>query len=614
MIADGHVCGIGDKTAYRWCIVCALTAQAALLGWSGFRHSPTNTEVLCLPAGISHWVLGTDALYRTTPPLVHSIGALPVLLAEPVLDWSRYRPGPGSHAEMAVGSDFLAANGSRVLWMVVLARWACIPLVLLGGYICARWARELYGNWAGLIAVSMWAFSPNILGFGALATSHVAAGSLAVAALYTFCWWRRSATLSRALFAGAVLGLAELSTYALLLLYPILLLLWFGSWWAAKEPTTGMRTFREVAHLGFLVVASIAVVNFGYGFSGSLCCLGDFEFASSALHRGTKDSHASAANNCFRNGPWANVPVPLPKDYVLGLDTLIHDSEILPSNCYVRGEWRHDSPWYYQLYALAVTIPLGTWFLAGIALWCSLICSKRVNFAWEGIALIVTPVVLLCFVSVQTAFAGQVRNVMVIVPFLLIWISKVAKTFAVGWGFSFVVGSLLAWSIASSLHVYPHSISYFNEFAGGPLGGHRHLLGSSLTASQDLLFLKAWLDNNPDARPLKLAIHSYARPQLLDIQYTVPATSNSGFPLEELGGGPCWYAIDIGSVCGDQHSLSYHAGSQVVSPLLDDGDYRYFQRLTPVCTVGYSINIYHVTPEQTARLRQEMGLVKSTAN
>ena len=60
-----------------------------------------------------------------------------------------------------------------------------------------------------------------------------------------------------------------------------------------------------------------------------------------------------------------------------------------------------------------------------------------------------------------------------------------------------LVSSALAWSIASSLWISPHSLAYFNEIAGGPTGGPRYLLGSNVDWGQDLLFLKRWIANHP---------------------------------------------------------------------------------------------------------------------
>lgn len=50
----------------------------------------------------------------------------------------------------------------------------------------------------------------------------------------------------------------------------------------------------------------------------------------------------------------------------------------------------------------------------------------------------------------------------------------------------FLAGALL-WTAASTLAVYPHQLAYFNELAGGPEDGYRHLLGSSFDWGQDLL-------------------------------------------------------------------------------------------------------------------------------
>lgn len=55
-----------------------------------------------------------------------------------------------------------------------------------------------------------------------------------------------------------------------------------------------------------------------------------------------------------------------------------------------------------------------------------------------------------------------------------------------------VVTALLA-TTASTLRVYPHQLAYFNELAGGPKNGHKHLLHSSLDWGQDLLLAGEWM-------------------------------------------------------------------------------------------------------------------------
>src|SRR6185369_10959616 len=53
---------------------------------------------------------------------------------------------------------------------------------------------------------------------------------------------------------------------------------------------------------------------------------------------------------------------------------------------------------------------------------------------------------------------------------------------------------LLGWHVFESIAIRPDYLAYFNELAGGPSEGYRHLADSSLDWGQDLPALKQWLD------------------------------------------------------------------------------------------------------------------------
>jgi len=55
--------------------------------------------------------------------------------------------------------------------------------------------------------------------------------------------------------------------------------------------------------------------------------------------------------------------------------------------------------------------------------------------------------------------------------------------------FQFLVVASLLWSVFSTISIYPHQLAYFNEVAGGPENGHKHLLGSNLDWGQDCFLL-----------------------------------------------------------------------------------------------------------------------------
>lgn len=64
--------------------------------------------------------------------------------------------------------------------------------------------------------------------------------------------------------------------------------------------------------------------------------------------------------------------------------------------------------------------------------------------------------------------------------------------------FSLLIAGSFCWFVASSLWIYPHSLSYFNESIGGPLNGPEHLLGSNVDWGQDLLSMFHRAKDNPE--------------------------------------------------------------------------------------------------------------------
>lgn len=56
-----------------------------------------------------------------------------------------------------------------------------------------------------------------------------------------------------------------------------------------------------------------------------------------------------------------------------------------------------------------------------------------------------------------------------------------------------IATALLA-TIGSTLSVYPHQLAYFNEVAGGPKNGYKHLLHSNLDWGQDIFLVREWVD------------------------------------------------------------------------------------------------------------------------
>lgn len=581
-------------------VLVLLLVHVGLLVWSSVRHTPSNDEVAHMTAGLSHYRLGRFDLYRVNPPLVRLLATLPVALSRPVTDWSSYYAS--DRPEWTTGRIFIEANGQNALWYFKIARWACIPLSVVGGLVCYHWGRELYGTSAGLLALTLWCFSPNVIAHAQMITPDAGAAALGLAAAYTFWRWLKLPNWPRTLVAGLVLGLAELAKttcIVLLLLWP---LLWFVWCFAERRDLSRQEWWRRAARLCTILLLALCVINLAYGFQGSCRKLGSYRFVSRTLTGRTNpiESLYDAANRFA--GTWqGNLPVPLPADYVLGIDYQKRDFERTKWS-YLGGEWRKGGWWYYYLYALAVKVPLGTMALLLLTILVSL-GRRGYTTGWrDELLLLVPPAGVLLLVSSQTGFSHHLRYVLPIFPFAFVWTSKIARAARLRHHITVALAAVaVLWSAASSLWVYPHSLSYFNELVGGPTGGHAHLITSNIDWGQDLLYLKSWSDEHPQARPLHLAVSSLFDLKILGIEHVVLAPGRN-FPRaartssnDTWSPKPGWYAISVDWLRSRTQA------------------YACFLRLKPVARAGYSIYIYHITPGEANRVRKDMGLGESCA-
>ncbi len=605
--------GKGDVMQRIWLLVSALLGlHACLLGWSAWRHSPTHLEIFHLAAGVSHVSLGRFDLYRVNPPLVRAVAALPVMAAGVNESWVSYDTGP--RAEVAVGIDMMKANDSRTIWLTTLARWACIPFSLLGGWICFLWARQLYGDIAGVVSCALWCFCPYVLGHGSTIIPDAHAAALGVTAAYTFWLWLRHPTLAQSLLVGVLLGFAELAKFTLLIFYPVWPILWAVWRFTRQEDRRWPVVLREGGSLLLLMAVSLMVVNLGYNFEGSFRPLGDYRFRTRMLtgrssHKEIPDDGA----NRFSSTWLSSWPVPLPMNYVQGIDDQSLDLE-RGIWSYLRGTWRIGGWWYFHLYALSVKLPLGVWALFFMAAAASLLgfhASGRDEFFLLG-----TMSAFLLALCSQTGIGVHSRYSIPLLPFVFIWISKVVLWCkAKGRLMKGVVFLMLAWAIGDSIYQYPHSLSYFNELAGGPEGGYEHLSDSDSSWGQDLLYLREWLDNHPEASPIHLAHCGPFDPRLAGIDFVLAPvgprnTAHPGNPPpSQLGPIPGWFAIDVCFLLGgDPLSASDGKGSWYEPSGQPGYDLSYFRRFKRVARAGYSIYIYHITPEEANTVRAELGL------
>lgn len=601
----------GKITTVWWCrlrctskriLILLLFVHVAMLAWGALVHSPTIDEVEWLPGGWASWKTGRLDIVNRNPPHLGLWAALPLLFVD-----HDQTAANTQRSARSIGREFIRTNGQRAFWLFTLGRWACIPFSIVGAVVCFVWARDLYGPRSGLLAATLWCFCPNILAHGQLVAHDVPATSLGLVGCFAFWRWLHFPSWKTTVSAGVCLGLALLMKMTILIYLVLWPIVWFA--WYLGDPTRrrpARRWFTGAALLATILVVAIDVVNVGYVFQGSFAKINTFVFRSELLGR-SPDGHG----NRFSETWLGRFPVPFPHSYIVGLDRqrFALEGGIGSQGSYLRGRWSTDGTPYFYLYALAIKVPLGTWCLLLLSI---IFRIRRVDVASKArdeLVLLAPAVGLFLVASLSAGYEEHFRYILPCFPYVFIWIARLANTSVSRHPrFTRLVVAATTWAIVSSLWIYPHSLSYFNELVSGPRYGHYHLLGSNIDYGQDLIKLRHWYQRHPHARPIGLAYWDLASvdPHIAGIDYFVPVSGLSpGAPIDQidasnLGPKPGWYAVNVNALHGD------HWPARKSFPRF--GFYGYFLSFTPVAHVGYSILIYHITADEANYVRKQLGL------
>ncbi len=543
-----------------------------------------------LAAGLSHLEFLSFDLYRVNPPLVRSIAAVPVWLSSVERDWSKLIGGHFDRPEFLVGRALIDRNGPKIFPWFSYGRLACIPFSVLAGWVCYLWSSRLFGERAGFAAAVMWSFLPEAMANGQMITPDAAAASMGI--VFCYACWRYHAEPSwlRAGMVGVALGLALLTKTTWLVAFPVLLLTVLLN--ILKRPAAA-RVGSRLKHTAFVIVLGIYVLNLGYLFEGTGTPLGEFPFVSTTL----SGEPSRISGNRFE-GTWlGQLPVPLPRNFVRGIDVQKYEFDEREYSSYLRGEWQDHGWWYYYLYGLCIKTPIGFLILGGWALY---MASRRVaNHDVVDIATLLLPgVLILLLVSSETGFNHHLRYVLPAAPYFVVLASMPFSTNVASGDWhskqggdqrtSTVVAvafSLLLWGVVSSFVCIPHSQSFFNELVGGPRNGPKHLLNSNVDWGQDVHRVREWLARNRHVTELSFAPYCNFNINAVD-----PIANWKLIGTKAIE--PGWYALSVNQL--------YRR----------DGRYAFFTRLEPVDSVGYSTYIYKVSAED---LRPSTNVATSLA-
>ncbi len=554
------------------------------------NDSLTMDEVAHLPAGYGYLTQKDMRLNPEHPPLIKDLGALPLLFIKNIKFPSEIPAWKSDiNGQWNFGRYFLYNTGNPADKMILWGRMPMILILILLGFFIFKWAKELFGNKAGLLALFLFSFSPTLLAHGRLVTTDVGAAAGVTVATYYFLKSLKSPVKKNIIIAGIVFGIAQLLKFSAVLLVPF-----FGIiglvWWLKKS-----GTFLQTIRTGFLV--------FLIGF---LLIWPVYQFHTWNY---PKDRQVSDTEFYLKDTPeFIKKPIifasdkPILRPYALYLTgvSMVFQRVAGGNTTYFLGEvsnigWRSYFPIVYL-----IKEPLAFHILTLIALLYAA-CLVRRSLGGGGaiknricvwLRLHFPEFSMLVFVGIYWAVSIQgnlnigIRHLLPVFPFTILLVSGAVSNLLKEPFLKlkcFLLAFLISWQAVSVISVFPHFLAYFNESVGGPESGYKYVVDSNLDWGQDLKGLKNWVEKN-GIDTIYLDYFGGGDPQYyLGTKFSPWWGSRNP---KELPKGS-YLAVSASFLQGGQ-------GKKIPGLQAPEGYYLWLNEYSPVAKIGYSIFIYKI--------------------
>ncbi|WP_443053752.1 ArnT family glycosyltransferase [Streptomyces sp. NBC_00670] len=455
----------------RWltaAAVLALLAQMAVgMLTAATQQTPTIDEPVYAGTALVYVREHSLRFNPEHPPLGKLIVASGEVFARPHLT-------PGFDGDQgALGRRLLYESGNDPWRVMFWARLPVIVLTLLFGLVVFAFARDLTGSVGGLAALALYAFSPDLIAHGSLATLDVPAVGFVLVSVWAV-WRARDRPLPYLPLAGPALGAALATKMNTLPALPVVLGLAAWSYATARRPSaqappvTGPR-----ARLRPLLRAAGAAVGVG------LLAVAVVWAAYLAVDPGLRRPAAHGVPEVHGLRGLLVRALPFPEPYRDGM-RIQFGFEDKPWQGFLFGHVYTGNRWYYLPAALLVKTPLGMlalWLLGAAAM----LVVPRLRAAAPYVLL---PPAVLLVVAMDGARDFGTRYALFMPLFLAVAGACVLATRR-RWAYG-AVAVLVAFVAVSSLRTYPFYLPYSNEAFGGPAKTRLRLHDANVDWGQDL--------------------------------------------------------------------------------------------------------------------------------
>ena len=555
------------------------------------QKSPTVDEPVHLFAGYSYLKWNDFRANPEHPPFVKMWAALP-LLALAINDprpsrphWDLITETADASATVVVAHEMLFVdNDAESLFFY--AKLQMIALSVLLGIFVYLWSEKLFGLEAGIAALFVYALDPNILAHSSIVHTDIPFAAFFFIGTYFFWRFLDRATWTNLVLMAIFSGLAAVTKYS----YPVILLVWIllglgriisaksiDSFFAGRDEMV-KRWQKATIITGALVSAALTAYFFIwtiYGFRYNAIPGGGLHFHMEWVMPPESSPLRPIAS-------FLNTHQLFPEAWIYG-QLFVQDNLKRPA--YLLGQVSPDGFWNYFPVAFAVKTPLPILILMLTALW--YLIRGRMERR-RGLFLLI-PAVVYFALAVFSRINIGLRHILPIYPFLFVLIGGTVAQF---WRTGTYVkrGGLILlaiWYVGSSVWIYPHYLSFFNEIVGNPSNGDKILVDSNIDWGQDLKGLKRWMDAK-GARKIQLLYFGYAAPEYygIDASYLPGSWMVYDPPATQTTTAPEYVAISV-SPLYSPILLSSAAKAEDIKP---------FRSKVPVERIGNSILIFKADP------------------
>ncbi|MBI3034911.1 glycosyltransferase family 39 protein [Candidatus Woesearchaeota archaeon] len=552
--------------------------------------SLTFDEPATMTIGYYFWQYKDTSLHIFHPTLSFLMGGFPMLFFDVKMPYS-YKECEDKGIYRCA-DDLMFRDGNNAELLGFYSRIPFVVASLFLGLLVFFFAKEIYGAKAGVLALALYSFSPTILAYNTIILTDLIVALFIFSTMY-FLWKLvlKGHTATRLVATGTSLGLALASKFTAVMLIPIIIFILSVKIFKSKSKKNQLKIFS--VYFIIILLLGFAVLHATYFFDVN-------SIANSVPERNINDIE-KLLNEKFEEGSIAkksaeflayDLKAPMPV-YVAGFvgQNLIQSEKIrksyLNGEIYAGGKWQY----FFEVLLIKTPIPLLIFFIA------SMLFSIR-QFKRELInnLFLLLPIIVFFGIFVNVNFNLGLRHVLPIMPFMLVFASKVInikfKNSIHNLISKILIFLLLAWYIISALFVMPDYMAYFNEFVGMD-NGHKYLLSSNLDQGQDLKRLAEYIKSNNIGK-VKLSYHGTFDPKYYNISYEL-------LPMESyIAWGPGYTLYDPPESYKEDCRKKYGIIAISVSNLhnfnlKNESCFKWLNSYKPIKKAGYTIYVYNIT-------------------